>query len=88
MKSSGAETWYWALLSSQQSLTDTFTIPNLYTTPQNATVRVSELYPQNVSTSVFNEHSIEISQQNLINTITVNDYVRIDSTFTFRFTSE
>ncbi|HMQ68056.1 MAG TPA: C25 family cysteine peptidase [Ignavibacteria bacterium] len=77
------ESWYWALLSSQQSLSDTFSIPYLYAPPQNSTVRVSA-YPQNVSTSVLNEHTIEIRVNgNLINTVTVNDYVRIDTTLTF-----
>jgi hypothetical protein len=77
------EGWYWALISSQQALIDTFSVPHLYTVPQNASVRVTA-YPQNVSTSVLNEHSIQVKVNgNLINTITVNDYKRIDTTLTF-----
>lgn len=77
------EEWYWALLSSQQTLTDTFSLPLLYENPQNCTVRLAA-YPQNVSASILNEHSIQIKVNgNVISTVTVNDYKRIDTTFTF-----
>lgn len=77
------ESWYWYLISSQQALVDTFSTPLLYPVPQNSTVRISA-YPQNVSFSVFNEHTVQIKiNGNLVGTVTVNDYKRIDSTFTF-----
>ncbi len=82
------EGWYWSLLSTNQSVSDTFSIPALFNQPQNATLRIFA-YPLNGSNSITNEHSIEIyANGNLITTIysdnvTTLDFKKIDTTITF-----
>ncbi|MEO8666091.1 MAG: C25 family cysteine peptidase, partial [Ignavibacteria bacterium] len=77
------ETWYWNLIGNTQSVSDTFSLPLLYTTPQNATLKIFA-YPQNISTSIPNEHTVQIKiNSTVIATITKNDYMRIDTTITF-----
>lgn len=77
------ESWYWALLSRNQSISDTLSTPSLSPTPQNATMRVFA-YPQNYSTSILNEHRIQvIVNGNVVSTIFTNDFRRIDTTVNF-----
>ncbi|MDQ3194177.1 MAG: C25 family cysteine peptidase, partial [Bacteroidota bacterium] len=77
------EAWYWSNLSDNQVLSDTFSLPYLYTSPENASIKVFA-YPSTRNTSIFNEHTIQISVNGtLINTIACNDFNRIDSTVTF-----
>lgn len=77
------EGWYWSTLFDNQTLSDTVSLPDLHSTPQNASIRVFA-YPTNRNTSILNEHSIQIRVNgNLIITIVSNDMNRIDSTVTF-----
>ncbi|MDQ3193508.1 MAG: C25 family cysteine peptidase [Bacteroidota bacterium] len=77
------ESWYWSLLGSTQSVTDTFSIPLLYSTPQNASVRIFA-YPQNISTGILNEHTLQIKINNtVVASINRNDYSKIDTVVTF-----
>ncbi|MEP7146480.1 MAG: C25 family cysteine peptidase [bacterium] len=77
------EAWYWTTLSDNQVLSDTFSLPFLFTTEQNASIRVFA-YPTNRNTSVFNEHTLRISVNGtLITTLASNDMNRIDATVTF-----
>ncbi len=80
------EGWYWATLYDNQTLSDTFSLPFLNTSPQTASVRLFA-YPTNRSTSIFNEHNLEIRVNgNLVNTIISNDMNRIDTNVTFSST--
>lgn len=77
------EGWYWSTLYDNQTLSDTFSIPYLYTTPQTASVKIFA-YPTNRNTSIINEHTLQISVNgNLIATLYSNDVNKIDSTVTF-----
>lgn len=77
------ENWYWSLLGSGQATSDTFSLPLLYTVPQTATIRIFA-YPQSISTSIFNEHTVQLKiNGNVVSTITVNDFKKIDSTISF-----
>ncbi len=76
------EGWYWALLANQQSVSDTFSLPNKNPLSQNATIRVFA-YPSNKS-SIPNEHSLIITINGVnADTIYSNDMNRIDTTITF-----
>ncbi|MBK8553017.1 MAG: T9SS type A sorting domain-containing protein [Ignavibacteria bacterium] len=77
------EGWYWVTLADNQTLSDTFSLPFLYTTPQNGSIRVFA-YPTNRSTSILNEHTLQIRVNgNLVNTLVSNDMNKIDTTITF-----
>jgi len=77
------EGWYWSLLTSQQSVSDTFSLPGLYNIPQTASVKIFAL-PKNRNTTVNNEHTLEISVNgNIISTISKNDFERIDTVLNF-----
>jgi len=77
------EGWYWSALYDNQTLSDTFSLPDLYTTPQNASLKVYA-NPTNRSTSILNEHSLQLRVNgNLISTLYSNDLNRIDTTVTF-----
>ncbi|HMS33581.1 MAG TPA: C25 family cysteine peptidase [Ignavibacteria bacterium] len=77
------ENWFWSLIGSGQSTSDTFSLPLLYTVPENSTFRIFA-YPLNISTGIFNEHTITLKiNGNTVSTITVNDFKKIDSTITF-----
>ncbi|MEZ4691499.1 MAG: C25 family cysteine peptidase [Ignavibacteria bacterium] len=77
------EGWYWSTLYDNQTLSDTVSLPDLASTPQTASFRVFA-YPVNRSTSILNEHSLQlIVNGNIIATISVNDINKIDSTVTF-----
>ena len=78
-----AEGWMWSQLSNGVTLSESFTLPMLSSTVQNATFRVL-CYPTQRNTSVTNEHTVELRvNNNLIATIQANDANRIDSTVTF-----
>ena len=80
------EGWYWVTLGNNQTLTDSFSSPFLSNDPQTASIRIFA-YPANRNTSVFNEHTLQISiNGNLINTLYTNDMNRIDTTVTFSST--
>ncbi|MEO6696361.1 MAG: C25 family cysteine peptidase [Ignavibacteria bacterium] len=77
------EGWYWSLLNNNQSVSDTFSSPYLNLTGLNSSVRIFA-YPQNKSTTILNEHSIQISVNGtVVNTIFTNDNNRIDTTINF-----
>lgn len=77
------EGWYWSVIGNNQTLSDTFSIPNLYNVPQTATVRIFA-YPTNRTTSILNEHSLQIKVNNvLVGTLYANDLNRMDSTLSF-----
>lgn len=77
------EGYYWALLFSDQSITDTFSIPDLYTGSQNASIRVVA-YPFDASSQYYNEHKLRVSLNPYVfDTIKINDFRRVDTTFTF-----
>jgi len=77
------EGWYWSLLSNNQTLSDTFSLPGLYGSPVNTSLRIFA-YPQNSTGTVFNEHSLEIRiNGNLTSTLFTNDFKRIDTTVNF-----
>jgi hypothetical protein len=78
-----AEGWMWSNLSNGATLSETFALPMLSSSPQNATFRVL-CYPTARNTSVFNEHTIELRvNNNLVATIQANDANRFDTTMTF-----
>lgn len=77
------EGWYWVQLNNNQTLSDTFSLPYLYTVPQTATLKFFA-YPTNRSTSIFNEHVMQVKVNgNLIATIATNDMNRMDTTISF-----
>jgi len=77
------EGWYWSTLGDNQTLSDTFSAPNLYTVPQTASIRVFA-YPTNRNTTIFNEHTLQVRiNGNLVATLFSNDMNRIDSTISF-----
>ncbi|MEO8664379.1 MAG: C25 family cysteine peptidase, partial [Ignavibacteria bacterium] len=77
------EGWYWTTLYDNQTLSDTFSIPYLSTAPQNASIKIFA-YPVNRNTSIFNEHTLQVSVNGtLVKTFVANDVNRIDSSVTF-----
>lgn len=78
------EGWFWKTIYNSQTLSDTFSIPQLYTaTPQTASIKLFA-YPTNRNTSTLNEHSLQVMiNGNLITTLYVNDLNRFDTTITF-----
>lgn len=77
------ETWYWNLLYNGQSQSDTFSTPLLYNVPQTSTLRIFA-YPQSVSLTVFNEHTLKVYVNNvLIDSLRSNDFNKIDTTLNF-----
>lgn len=77
------EGWYWSLLTSQQTVTDTFTAFGLTQNPQTASVKIFA-YPKNSSSDITNEHTLEISVNgNIISSISKNDFNRIDTVLNF-----
>ena len=80
------EGWYWSLLTSQQTVSDTFSLPGLYNSAQTASVKIFAI-PKNRNTSIANEHTLEISVNgNLISSIAKNDFDRIDTVLNFSST--
>jgi hypothetical protein len=76
------EGWYWTILSSNQSVTKTISLPLLSQAGNVATFRVFA-YPQNKST-IVNEHSLHlIVNGTVIDTLYSNDSDRIDTTVNF-----
>ena len=76
------EGWYWSLLSNNQTLSDTISLPGLNGSSVNASLRIFA-YPQNSST-IFNEHSLEIRVNgNLVSTLFTDNFNRIDTTVNF-----
>lgn len=77
------EGWYRQLLNNGQSATDTFNLPLLSPNIQNVSLKLFA-YPMNSSSSIFNEHKLEISiNGTLVITIFTNDFNKIDSTVYF-----
>ncbi|MEO8445838.1 MAG: C25 family cysteine peptidase, partial [bacterium] len=77
------ETWYWALLNNNQSLTDTFSVRELSNSSPVSSIRVFA-YPLNRETQNFNEHVLELKiNGNIVKTFLSNDFQKIDTTITF-----
>lgn len=77
------EGWYRSLLNNGQSLIDTFSLPLLSQTIQNVSMKLFA-YPRNSSSTIFNEHKIEISVNgNVVSNILANDFNRIDTSVNF-----
>ena len=77
------EGWYWSLISTQMTVSDTFSLPVLYDIPQICSLKVSA-FPFNIDTSIPNEHKLEVRvNNNLVSTILSDDFKRIDTTVNF-----
>ncbi|MDQ3019872.1 MAG: C25 family cysteine peptidase [Bacteroidota bacterium] len=77
------EGWYWKVINDSQTISDSVSLPLLFTSPQSASLRIFA-YPTNRNTSIFNEHIIEIKiNGTLIGTAYVNDLNPIDTTMNF-----
>ena len=77
------EGWYWKLIGDNQNLTDTFSLPLLYNTPLNFSLKLFA-YPSNRNTGILNEHNLEIRiNGTLVTTLVSNDFNRFDTTLTF-----
>ncbi len=77
------ESWYWTLLSPNQTVSDTLSTPFVSTTPQSASIRVFA-YPQKYTNLIFNEHRIEVNVNGtVVSTLLSNDFNRIDTTVNF-----
>lgn len=77
------EGWYWKFIGDNQNLTDTFSLPLLYNTPLNFSLKLFA-YPSNRNTGILNEHNLEIRiNGTLVTTLVSNDFNRFDTTLTF-----
>ncbi|MDQ3194544.1 MAG: C25 family cysteine peptidase, partial [Bacteroidota bacterium] len=77
------EGWYWSFLTSNSSVSDTFSIPTLYTSPQTASVKLFA-YAQNRNTAILNEHILEVRVNGtLVSTLLRNDFDKFDTTVNF-----
>ncbi|MBL8005915.1 MAG: T9SS type A sorting domain-containing protein [Ignavibacteria bacterium] len=77
------EGWFWSSLSNTQTLSDTFSLPLLYSVPQTSSVKLFT-YPTARNLLVTNEHSLQVKiNGTLISTLYSNDFGRIDTTVTF-----
>ncbi|MEP7146481.1 MAG: C25 family cysteine peptidase [bacterium] len=77
------EGWYWSILSNNQTLSDTFSIPNLYNVSLNASIKLFA-YPQNRGISIANEHTLEVRVNgSLVSTLVKNDFDKFDTTINF-----
>lgn len=77
------EGWYWSLLYNNQTVGDTFSLPMLYNTPQNVSIKLFA-YPQNFTSDIFNEHSLQITiNGSPAGTLYTNDMNRIDTILNF-----
>lgn len=77
------ESWYWRLLYHNGTLQDTFSLPHLFSTPQNASVRIFA-YPQAIDGGVPNEHTLNLRiNGTTVATFVRNDFDKIDTTINF-----
>lgn len=77
------EGWFWTLLSNNQSLSDTFSLPLLSSSPVNSSIRVFA-YPQNRDLNITNEHTLEVRVNgNLVTTLFSDNFNKIDTTINF-----
>lgn len=78
------EGWFWSSLGSTQTLSDTFSLPLLYSSiPQNASIKLYA-YPTRRNLATLDEHTLQVKiNGTIIATLTANDLNRIDSTITF-----
>jgi len=77
------EGWYWTLLSNNQTLSDTFSLPGLYGSTANASLRIFA-YPQNSTSTIYNEHSLEIRVNGtLVSTLFTDNFKKVDTTVNF-----
>jgi hypothetical protein len=77
------EGWYWTTMTANQFVSDTFSVKTLTPAVQNATIKLFT-YPVNRSTSINNEHSIQVQvNSTYLPQVFTNDLKRIDTTQTF-----
>ncbi|MEO6695814.1 MAG: C25 family cysteine peptidase [Ignavibacteria bacterium] len=78
------ESWYWRLLSTDQSITDTITINDLASSSSQLCSLKVFVYPRSFSNSVLNEHRIEIKINNVVlDTLIRDNFRRFDTTVVF-----
>jgi hypothetical protein len=81
------EGWYWTVMTANQFVQDTFSVKTLTPQTQNATIKLFT-YPVNRTTSINNEHSIQVQiNSTFLPEIFTNDFKRIDTTQTFLSTA-
>lgn len=77
------EGWYWLQMLWGNTLTQSFTSPYLVGSTQLCKIKLFA-YPNNRSTGISFEHRLSITiNNNLLDTIKVNDFTRIDTTVYF-----
>lgn len=77
------EGWYWTQMTTNQFVTDTFSVKTLTSQPVNAYVKLFA-YPFNRSLSINNEHSIQVQVNGTyLPQIYTNDFKRIDTLQSF-----
>lgn len=77
------EGWYWTTMTANQFVTDTFSVKTLTPSVQNASIKLFT-YPVNRTTSINNEHSIQVQvNSTFLPQVFTNDLKKIDTTQTF-----
>ena len=77
------EGWYWFQMQFLNTITETFSVPYVYTLPQTCSLRIFA-YPANRNTSIYNEHRLIIKiNGNLIDTLMTNDFNKLDTIVNF-----
>ncbi|MBX7042203.1 MAG: T9SS type A sorting domain-containing protein [Ignavibacteria bacterium] len=77
------EGWYWTQMTTNQFVSDTFSLKTLTPQTVNATVKMFG-YPGNRTTSINNEHSLQVQvNSTYLPQIFTNDFKKIDTVQTF-----
>ena len=78
------EGWYWSEMQYLNTITETFSVPYIVSTPQLCSLRIFA-YPANrETTSVYNEHRLIMKMnENMIDTLMTNDFNKLDTTIFF-----
>lgn len=77
------EGWYWSLMQNLNTITDTFSVPLSFPSPQSCGLRVFA-YPYNRNTSIYNEHKLVLKINGIfIDTLMTDDFNKLDTTIFF-----
>jgi hypothetical protein len=77
------ESWYWTLMQYLNTITQSFTSQYLVTSSQPCKLKIFA-YPVNQNTNLTYEHRLSVSiNNNLLDTLKVNHFTRIDTTIYF-----
>lgn len=77
------EGWFWTQMTTNQFVSDTFSLKTLTPQTVNATVKMFG-YPGNRTTSINNEHSLQVQvNSTYLPQVYTNDFKRIDTVQTF-----